>query len=256
MNILETQIIAWLTAWFWPFIRIGAIFMVAPFFSARGIPIQIRVLLAAFFTLMVAPVLPAPPAVDPLSWAGITIALHQMLIGLGMGFILQMVFAALTMAGEGVAMGMGLGFAVMMDPQNGFQVPVVAQYYVIMATLLFLALGGHLAFLALLMESFHILPVGVAYPDAGIWLLIQWAGEMYAGAVLLALPVMIAILVVNIAFGVVARSAPQLNIFAVGFPVTLLIGLLLMLFNWPGQAGIIETMLQEAMQAVGEFLGG
>lgn len=251
----EQALMYWMTAWFLPFARIAATFTAAPFFSARGIPMSFRLIMALAISVMIFPHLPpAPSGLVLFSWAGLMALGQQILIGLAMGFMLQMMFAAVTVAGEAIAMGMGLGFAVMMDPQSGVQVPVLAQYYLILTTLLFLVMGGHLAFLNVLFESFQLLPVGESLARAGIWQVVNWVAEMFAGGVLIALPVLLAILVVNLAFGVISRAAPQLNIFAVGFPVTLLIGMLLVVFNWPGQVNTIESLLDQVLLAIPEVL--
>ncbi len=250
----EQALLYWLSAWLLPFIRLAATFSVAPVFSARGIPLRLRVLLAAALTWVMFGLLPAIPPVELFSWQGLLLVAQQVLIGLAMGFMLQMVFAAVTIAGESIAMGMGLGFAVMMDPQSGLQVPVVSQFYAIVTTLLFLALGGHLAFLQLVHDSFTLLPVGEPLSRAGLWQVVQWGSAMFGLGLLVALPVLISILLVNLAFGVITRAAPQLNIFAVGFPITLLFGMALMWLNWAGQAATITDVLQQVWQAITQML--
>ncbi len=250
----EQALVYWLSAWLLPFVRLAATFSVAPVFSARGIPVRLRVLLALALTWMMFGMLPAVPQVELFSWQGMLLVAQQVLIGLAMGFMLQMVFAAVTVAGENIAMGMGLGFAVMMDPQSGLQVPVVSQFYAIVTTLLFLALGGHLAFLQLVYDSFTLLPVGEPLSRTGLWQILAWGSTMFALAMLVALPVLVAILLVNLAFGVITRAAPQLNIFAVGFPVTLLFGMALIWLNWEGQAATIGHGLEQAWLAIRQLL--
>ena len=172
---------------------------------------------------------PEMPAVEPLSLTGLLISAQQVLIGLAMGFILQLVFSVLAMVGESIAMSMGLGFASMIDPQNGIQIPVLSSYYVTLATLVFLALDGHLVLIGLLVDSFHTLPIGLeSLAREGLWQLVGWASRMFAGAVLIALPALASLLLVNLAFGIITRAAPQLNIFAVGFPMTILLGFVLL----------------------------
>lgn len=236
-----------LTALLWPFLRIGAMLMAAPVFGARNVPVSARALLALMLALLVTPLLPPLPAVDPLTAAGLLIALQQIGLGLAMGFILQMVFSTLAQAGEAMALSMGLGFASINDPQNGLSVPVVSQYYVIIATLVFLLLDGHLAAFGILVDSFTRLPIGVEGLDAdSLWRIIVWGTNMYAHALFVALPVITAMLLVNLALGVVTRAAPQLNIFAVGFPAMLLIGLLAMMFSMPALQVQFERILHDA----------
>ncbi len=212
-------------AYLWPFLRIGAAIGVAPVFGARTVPVRTRLALALVLTAVVAPLVPATPAAELLSAEGLLVAAHQILIGLLMGFVLLVVFAAFVLGGQVVAMQMGLGFASLVDPQNGVQTPMVSQLYVLLATLVFLALDGHLTLIQVLAESFYTMPIDAAgVGTAGIWQVILWGREIFAGAVMIALPAIITLLLVNLSFGVLTRSAPQLNIFAVGFPVIILSG--------------------------------
>jgi flagellar biosynthesis protein FliR len=230
----DAQLQQWLASLFWPFVRIGAMFMAAPVFSVRQVPVRFRVLLAVLITLLVQPLLPPAPVVDVFGGEGVMIALQQVGIGALMGFIVQLAFNALIFGGQVMAYSMGLGFAHMMDPANGVQVPVVAQYWLILAMLAFLLGNGHLVLIASVVESFHILPVAAdGLTRAGLWALIAWSSQMFAGGLVMALPVIIALLTVNIGMGVVSRAAPQLNIFAIGFPITLLVGFLVIWVTLP-----------------------
>jgi len=234
--------------------RIGMMFTVAPIFGGRLVPVRARLMVALAVTWVVVPSLPPPPAVDPISVRGLLITLQQLLIGAAMGFALQLVFAALVVGGQVVAMSMGLGFASMVDPQNGVQVPVLSQYYVAVATLLFLAMNGHLALIGVLMDGFHAMPVGASgIGAAGYWNLVAWAGHMFSGAVLIALPAVSALLMVNIAFGVITRAAPQLNIFAVGFPVTMLIGFVVILTTLPSMLPQLSRLVTSSFALMGGF---
>lgn len=251
MIVTELELARWIGVFLWPFLRLGAAFAVAPVFSGRTVPVRVRVLLAAAVAAVVGPLGPPPPGIPLLSAEGFGLAVQEVAIGITMGFILQLVFAAMAFAGESVAMAMGLGFASMMDPQNGTQTTVVSSYYVIMATLLFLALNGHLMLVGLLSESFHILPPGGAgVGREAIWLVVTWAGHVFSGGLLVALPAVAAMLLVNLAFGVITRAAPQLNIFAVGFPITLLLGFLLLLFTVPTIAPRFESILDSGLDLI------
>jgi flagellar biosynthetic protein FliR len=244
MTYALADISLWVSSIMWPLMRIGAMLAVAPLFGARTVPVRIRVLLGFMLALLVSLLIPSPPVVDLISIEALVISVHEVLIGVVMGFILQMVFAVLAMAGEYIAFGMGLGFATMVDPQNGIQVPVVGQYYLILATLIFLALDGHLVLMDVLVNSFYALPIGGAGLDQdGFWALISWGAQMFEGALLIALPVVASLLLVNISFGIITRSAPQLNIFAVGFPLTLLIGFALMMLSMPTLCPLFENHL-------------
>ena len=242
---------------FWPFVRIGAMLTAAPIFSARMVPLRIRLVLAITLTWMIAPVLPPAPAIDPLSAVGLMVTAQQIGIGVATGFLLQMVFAALVFGGQVVAMSMGLGFAAMADPQNGVQVPVVSQYYLILGTLFFLSIDGHLALIELVAGGFAHLPVGpIGLDREALFGLVGWATNIFAGGVTVALPAVTAIMLTNLAFGVITRAAPQLNIFAVGFPVTILIGFVMVLFSISHALPRVEGLAAGALRMAGSMVGG
>lgn len=231
----------------WPLFRVMALVAMAPVFGAQSVPVRIRVGFSVALTLVLAPVLPPVPVVDPLSSTGLMIVIHQVLIGLAMGFALKLVFGAFVLAGHLIGQSMGLGFASMVDPLNGVQVPVVSQFYQVLVTLIFLALNGHLVLLEVLADSFRTLPVGPnGLAMSGVWDLVIWGGQMFSGAVLISLPAVTALLVANIAFGVMTRASPQLNIFAIGFPITLLLGIVVMLVTLP----VISPQLSNLMSEV------
>ena len=256
MRLTTVEIAAWVGSFLWPFLRIGAMFIAMPLFSSRMVPVKVRLTLSLLMAGLLAPLIPSVPTVDPLSASGMLIGIHQILIGLAMGFILQLVFAAVAIAGERVAMSMGLGFALMIDPQNGVQVPLLSSYYVLVATLLFLVLNGHLTLIGLLAESFQTLPIGLeGLAREDLWQLVEWASQMFAGAVLVALPMLASLLLVNIAFSLITRSAPQLNIFAVGFPITLLLGFILLLLTIHSLTPQFTQLLLDGYLLVGRITG-
>jgi len=236
-----------LAALFWPFVRIAACLMVAPVFGASYVPRRLRVLLAGAITLPVAGLLPHSAATALLSVGGALITLQQLLIGVAMGFALQLVFDALTLGGQLLANGMGLGFAFNLDPLRGVSTPALGQLYVVLGTLTFLALNGHLALITTLVESFRTLPVGPTGLDAArLRSLADWGSELFSGALRVALPGMTALLVINLAFGVMSRAAPSLNLFAVGLPVTLIFGLSIVMFGMPMIGAAFTGLLNEA----------
>jgi flagellar biosynthetic protein FliR len=223
------QLEAWVAQVFFPFARIGACLMVAPMFGARFVPARTRIILAVAITALVVPLIPTP-SVKPFSPEGATVVFQQLLIGVAFGFALQVVFDALALAGQLLANSMGLSFAFNIDPLRGSSTPALGQLYVILATLTFLALGGHVALIEMLVAGLYSLPVGTTgLGQEGLWALILWGGTLFSGAIGIALPGVTALLIVNLAFGVVSRAAPSLNLFAVGFPVSLVVGLLVVL---------------------------
>ncbi|MEN8177560.1 MAG: flagellar biosynthetic protein FliR [Pseudomonadota bacterium] len=255
MPFSEAQLSAWLAAYLWPFVRISSMLLATPVFNSRQLPAQIRLFLTLTITWVIAPSLPAQPSIDILSHEGFVIMLQQVLIGVIMGFILQMVFGALVFGGQVVAYSMGLGFASMVDPQNGVQVPVLAQYYLIIATLLFLTFNGHLLMIELVADSFHSLPVALdGITRNSLHELVAWGSRLFAGGLLIALPIMGAMLLVNMGMGVVMRAAPQLNIFSVGFPITMLMGFTLMWVTLPNVMNVFNNLLAEAFQLIMQIL--
>lgn len=239
---------------FWPFFRIAGVLMVAPVFGARLVPARVRIALCAAVTIIVSPLLPVSAQPLELSFASGLVVGQEVLLGVAMGFCLQMIFDALIVAGQTIAMGMGLGLATMVDPQRGVAVPVVSQFFVILGTLIFLALGGHLAMIRLLADSFAILPVGQPLSTDGAWQVVAWGSQMFAGAVRIALPAVTALLIANIAFGIMSRAAPTLNLFAVGLPAGLLIGFLLLLLNIRHLSTLMAEFLETALVAVANLL--
>ncbi|MCW8891168.1 MAG: flagellar biosynthetic protein FliR [Sedimenticola sp.] len=255
MSFTDAQMNAWLAAFFWPFVRVGALVVAAPVFSSRQTPVMFRIGFVLILTWVLIPVIPVSPVVDAFSHEAFVILLQQILIGVVMGFILQMVFAALIFGGQVIAYSMGLGFASMMDPQNGVQVPVVSQFYLILATLLFLILNGHLVLIELLAESFHTFPVSMSgISQNSLAEIVGWGSRLFSAGLLMALPVMAALLLVNLGMGVIGRAAPQLNIFAVGFPMSILIGFVLIWITLPDVMANFAELLEEGMFLIRRLL--
>jgi len=245
IDLTTGQLEAYVAQGFFPFARIGACLMVAPMFGARFVPTRSRVVLAAAITALVIPLLPAP-GIAPFSPQGFIVVAQQLLIGVAMGFALQVIFDALGLAGQLLANSMGLSFAFNVDPLRGSSTAALGQLYIILATLTFLALGGHLALLEVLVNGFTTLPVGTTgLGREGLWMMVLWGGQLFAGTLMIALPGVTALLIVNLAFGVVSRAAPTLNLFAVGFPISLVIGLLVVLAGiGPLQEGVAQLIAQ------------
>ncbi len=257
MTITDTQLIAWLQQYLWPFLRIGGVFMVAPVLGARNVPARIRLSIALFVTLIVAPLLPEMAAVEMFSAPWWRCIAEQIVIGVCIGFVLTLVFEAVVLGGELISYSMGLSFAQMADPLRGASTPVVGQFLLILATLLFLALGGHLTLIELLVRSFHSLPVGQGgFGVQQFGALIRYGGQVFADGLLLGLPVVIALLVANLGLGVISRSAPTLNLFAVGFPVTLVAGLILIRAGLPAFTEQFSRLLDAAWLQIAGLIGG
>lgn len=246
--ITRAEIMNWIGVAFWPFVRIGACLMVAPLFGASYVPRRVRIVVALALTVLLLPVIPHTPVVL-LSADGLITTLQQLIIGVAMGFALQLTFDALTFGGQLLADGMGLGFALTVDPLRGVSTEALSQLYVLLGTLTFLALNGHIALIETLADSFRALPVGPqGLSPAALNAVANWGGTMLFGALRIALPGMTALVVINLALGVTSRAAPALNLFAIGFPITLVFGLVVVLLALPSLQGGLTEMLGSAFQ--------
>jgi flagellar biosynthetic protein FliR len=255
VNFTESQILGYVSSFIWPLLRISAMFVAMPLFSIQAVPARIRLLLSLAITFAIMPVLPPFQAIEVFSYEGMIVSVTQIFIGLSIGFIVQMVFSIVLFAGESIAASMGLGFAAMVDPQSGQQAPVIGQLYTITSTLLFLSLNGHLLLIQMLMDSFTSLPIGISgLVKTDIWTIITWSGRMFSGGLLLAMPIIISLLLVNISFGVAARAAPQLNIFSVGFPITLILGMILIWLTLPDALNQFTGILTGSYDLIGQLL--
>jgi flagellar biosynthetic protein FliR len=256
MSFTEAQLSAWLAAFIWPLVRISAMIASAPIFSSKQTPVHFRIGLVLILTWILVPVIPVSPIVDPFSAEAMLILAQQVLVGIVMGFMMHLVMAAIVFGGQVIAYSMGLGFASMMDPQNGVQVPVVSQFYLILATLFFLLLNGHLILIDLLAQSFHTFPVALdGVTRNNLADVIGWGSKMFSGGLLMGLPVVAALLLVNLGMGVVTRAAPQLNIFAVGFPIAILIGFVLIWLTLPNIMSNFQELLGESFELIERVLG-
>ena len=255
MNVTETQILGYVASFVWPLLRISAMFVAMPLFSIKAVPTRLRLLLSLAVTFAMIPVIPPFQAVEVFSYEGMMVSVMQIFIGISIGLILQMVFSIVLFAGESIAASMGLGFAAMVDPQSGQQAPVIGQLYTIASTLIFLSLNGHLLLIQMLLDSFTTLPIGInGLVKADIWTIITWSSRMFSGGLLLAMPVIISLLLVNISFGVAARAAPQLNIFSVGLPITLMLGMTLIWVTLPDALNQFTDILTGSYDLIGHLL--
>ena len=238
----------WLGMFLWPFVRISGFMLAAPIFGAQTVPVRIRLSLAFLLSVAIAPIIEGLPAVDLLSFATYLLIGKQMMIGLAMGFSMQLTFQVFILAGQMIAMQMGLGFASMMDPANGISVTVLSQFFLVTTTLLFISMNGHLVMLQVFIDSFVQFPVEHAVlSQEQMWQLILSGGWLFSSALLIALPAVTAILVVNFSFGVMTKAAPQLNVFALGFPIAMMFGLLIV---WITIADIVPQFQRIAAEGL------
>lgn len=255
MLFTESEIGLFLQQYLFPFFRIGMLFMTMPVIGTRLAPARARIALAFAVTIIVVPMLPPITAQAALSLGTLVTIAQELVIGAAVGFALQVVFQVFVLSGQFMAMKMGLGFASMNDPASGVQTTVLSQFYTMLVTLMFLAVNGHLVLISMIVESFHALPPGVAALSRDNLFSVASLGSwLFAGALVISLPVLTSLLVVNIAFGVMSRAAPQLNIFAVGFPFTLICGLALMWVGLAAFATNFDAVMDEGFEFVHNLL--
>jgi flagellar biosynthetic protein FliR len=247
----SAQLSTWVAGLIFPLTRVLGLIAVAPVFGHTSVPIRAKIGLGVMVTLILMPILPAVPGLDPFSPGGVVTIGEQFLIGLAMGFAMRIVFAAVELAGELTALTMGLNFATFFDPQSQGQSSVISQFLTVLAILSLLTIDGHLLLLSALTESFTTLPIGSSSPyGPGFRQIADWGGTIFAAGIQLSLPMIAALLVTTAALGVLSRAAPQLNIFGVGFPVTLGVGLLALGFALPYMAAPLEQLLHMGLQMV------
>lgn len=254
VNLDPAEISSWVSRYLWPFFRMAGFFMVLPLFGTRLVNQRIRLLLAAATTAVIVPVLPPMPQLDAVSMETMLVILQQLIIGIAFGFVVEILMQIFILSGQIVAMQTGLGMAQMVDPSNGISVAVVAQWFLIFVNLLFIGLNGHLVAIEILVDSFFTIPVGFGtlHQDT-FYMIVELAHWMFSAAMVLALPAITAMLVVNIAFGIMARLAPQLNIFAVGFPVTMMLGLIVLWITFSGYGTQFQSLLSELFNIMRSF---
>ena len=245
------EIIQLIASFLWPLTRLLGFIAIAPPFGNNGVPVQIKLVLGIFLALIVAPTLDVIPGVDMLSLTGILILTQQLIIGLAMGFVVRTIFAGVEMAGEVAGLTMGLGFATFYDPQTRGRSSAISQFLVIITTLVFLALNVHLAMFEALIQSFKTIPISSSL-EMGFSMktLAVWGEEIFKIAFILSLPIVAALLITNIALGILTRAAPQLNLFGIGFPITIGIGLLMLSMILPYLLLPLEHLFQRALDAI------
>ncbi|AMK32169.1 MULTISPECIES: flagellar biosynthetic protein FliR [Pseudomonas] len=253
LELTDTQIGTWVATFILPLFRVMAVLMTMPIFGTKMLPARVRLYAAVAITVVIVPGLPPLPEIDPLSVRGVLLCAEQVIVGALFGFSLQLLFQAFVIAGQIVAVQMGMAFASMVDPANGVNVAVISQFMTMLVSVLFLLMNGHLVVFEVLTESFTTLPVGSALVVNHFWEIAGRLSWVLGAALLLILPAIAALLVVNIAFGVMTRAAPQLNIFSIGFPLTLVLG---MGIFWVGLADILphyQALASEALQWLREL---
>jgi flagellar biosynthesis protein FliR len=211
-----------------PFARLSGFLMTLAIIGSKNFPTKFRLMLAIAITALVAPVLPAVEPVDLFSLSSFISIAQQTMLGIVLGFVSRLFLETFVVGAQIVAMQSGLGFASLVDPANGTSVPALGQFFLILTTLMFLLFDGHLIMLRMVVESFHTVPISVEFNLSEMFIqIVAWFKWVFAAALLMALVSIASLLIVNISFGVMTRAAPQINVFAVGFPLTMVSGLIL-----------------------------
>jgi flagellar biosynthesis protein FliR len=217
-----------LALFFYPFVRILAWLSFDPLLGGKSVPTRVRVALAMVLAIVVTPMLPSDTPLRLASGDGLLILLQQIAIGVALGFAVRIVFTAVEFAGQLMGLQMGLSFATLFDPVNGAQTQVIAQFLVLTTALILFAFNGHHLVIAALVQSFQDIPIGATLSADGFAMLAHWGGVLFAVGLHISLPVTAALLVTNLTIGMMSRASPQLNIFAIGFPLTLGAGFLVL----------------------------
>lgn len=255
LSVTDVQLNAWLASLMFPLVRILGVISSAPLFGNRGVSIRVRVAIGLGISIAVLPSLPPMPDVAPASGLGLAIMAQQFLIGAGIAIMMRIVFAAVDVAGELVGLQMGLSFAAFFDPDSGGRTAVVAEFMGLITSLLFLALNGHLLIVEVMIRSFEWLPVSTEPLHGNGWMVaVRFGATLFSAGLLLAMPIMATLLVVNIAMGILTRASPQLNLFAIGFPITLGAGFMVLMISMEAFAPTMQYLFDRGFDAVGELV--
>jgi len=250
ISFTTTELYAWIGGLLWPLTRILGLVTAAPVFGNTGVPMLIKMTLGVTLAAVVAPTLPPVPIVDPTSWAGILILGQELLVGVAMGFAMRLVFAAIEFAGEVASSTMGLGFATFFDPSSAGRSSAISQFLALVATMAFLAMNAHLVLVEALVESFFTMPISATPMALGAPLeMVRWGGRIFSAGLQLSLPIVAALLITNVALAILTRAAPQLNLFGIGFPITLGTGFLVISLTLPYLGTPLQNLFNQGIEA-------
>lgn len=249
------QLHTWLTLFLWPFTRITGFVMACPLWGHTSVPNQVKLGLSALICFVLAPVLPPMPAIPVYSWAGVGIMVEQILIGAAMGLALHVMLSVVQAAGEFIGLQMGLGFATFVSPETGANTMILSRLFYMITLLMFLAVDGHLIALEIVASSFTTLPVGLLGLNTGAFeLLVRFGGTIFVAGMLLALPLVGSLLIVNLSLGILNRSAPQLTVFSVGFPTSLLFGIFLLTILMTDFGRFLQSLFSQGLGFLEELV--
>lgn len=251
ISITSAQLDLWVASFIYPLTRILALAATAPFLSNAAMPRRVRLMLGIALTIGIAPILPPMPPVPPASGQGLWILSQQVLIGVGMGVSMRLIFTAIDMASAIIAFQMGLGFATFYDPQSTSQTSVVSNFMTLLASLLFLSFNGHLIYFSVLAHSFTAIPISATSLEPSSWYFLASLGsKIFSTGLLLSLPLIVVLMITNLALGTLNRAAPQLNLFAIGFPITLSLGFIGLALMMNYIAVPLEELFNDGLHAM------
>jgi flagellar biosynthetic protein FliR len=249
ISFTSTELYTLIASFLWPLTRIMGVIAVAPLYGNVSVPATVKIGLGVMLSLIIAPTIPVVPALDPMSLGGVLILVQQMLIGLAMGFAMRIAFACVELAGDLAGLTMGLGFATFFDPQTQGRSIAISQFLSLVTIMMYLALNVHLSLLSALADSFTSMPITDLPMSTRLFEQITaWGGKIFSAGVQLALPIVAAMLITNVGLSVLARSAPQLNLFGIGFPITLTVGFAMLAIVVPYLGEPLTRLFQDGLE--------
>lgn len=244
------------TSYMFTLIRISSLFVSAPFYSSKTLPVRIKIILAILLTIIITPLTTQSSLPNPNSISGLLLIVQQILIGVTIGLIFQFIFHIIIVAGQIIAMQSGLGFASFVDPSNQEALPIISEFYLIVTLLVFLSSNGHIFLITLIYKSFTLIPLSeTTQLNFSYFEIVRYFGDIFAGALSVAIPAIVAMLIVNITLAIMTKAAPQLNIFTIGFPLMLLIGLFIMYINFSDVVSQTNEILSSGYKDTLDLLG-
>ncbi|MET3130568.1 flagellar biosynthetic protein FliR [Oxalobacteraceae bacterium GrIS 1.11] len=249
LTLSSVELNTWVAALLWPLARILGLISASPLYGNASVPASVKIGFGILLAMIIGPTVPALAAADPMSLAGFLILVQESLVGLAMGFTIRLVFAAVEMAGEISSLTMGLGFATFFDPQSQGRSSAISQFLALLATMAFLAVNAHLLLLSALAESFVTLPISASpFGAGGFKHLVDYGARIFSSGLQISLPIVAALLLTNIALGILTRAAPQLNLFGIGFPITLTVGLLVIGMSLPFLSTPLQNLFMDGIE--------
>ena len=246
----------WISTFLWPFFRVSSFFLIAPIFGHSSIPPQVKLGLAAVMAMIIGPLVSVPTGVPIFSWASFGIIVEQMLVGVGLGLMLAIMLAVVQAAGEYISLQMGLGFATFFQADAGTNTVIVSRILYMVTLLLFLSLNGHLVTIDILIATFNTIPIGGERIETSAFEIpARYAGTVFSSGLLLALPLIAPLLIVKLTLGILNRAAPQFSVFSVGFPMSLIVGMVLLVTLMRDMGRFVQSLFREAIEWQEQLIG-